>query len=249
MKRVIIFVLAALFTVSCLDDGRYETSYTAVGNFEYTGEDYTKLFTAPDSVYFATAFPMGNGSATCLAKLSGTTFLGGCAICIGKDSVINASYLPSKYKVLSLKGGNDASKTYMVYYDNPVSASMPEHTIKSLISTSGVCTLQYCYVNNTNDVVNSVLYGRGSQPAFKKGDYLKLTVTGFVSGTATKTAEIMLAEYNEKGQKVITEWTKFDLGSIGVFDALDFDISSNVSGVPAYVCVDDIVYNVHITQE
>jgi hypothetical protein len=251
MKKVLFILSLALLSVSCLKGGKFESTYTAVGDFEYTSENYSSLFLAPDSTYFPDYFYIGNAMA-CNAKKSGNTFLGGCFLAIGRDTVISSVHSvnnsSSRYKVVSGGGGAFKSRTYMIFYDNPDTASMPKYAIKSVLSSSGTCKMNVCYVNNTNEVVNDVIYGNGSVPAFKSGDWIKLKVTGYSGGTVTGSAEMYLADFTKTPAVVIEDWTKLDISALGIADAVDFSISSNVEGIPPYVCIDNFYANIHLIQ-
>jgi len=246
MKRLAFLFIISTLAVSCFKNTVSESTVNVVGGFEYTSNDYSEMF-GSDSTFFPEYFLMGSTMA-CNAKFENSIFVGGCGLSIGKDPVISSSHTGSAYKVISSDGGVGGSQTYMVYLYNPESSLMPVHALQNVLTTSGYCTMKGCYVNNTNLVANSVLFGNGSQPAFKSGDWLKLTATGYLGTTETGSAEIYLADYTKTPSVLLTDWTAFDMTALGSVDYVDFSITSNVAGVPTYACFDNICFTVHIKQ-
>jgi PKD repeat protein len=83
-------------------------------------------------------------------------------------------------------------------------------------------------------------------------DFLKLTINGLDStGHLTAKVDFYLADFrfaDNTQDYIVNKWTKVDLTSLGAVNQLTFTFQSSDNGdwgmnTPAYVCVDDIVYN------
>ncbi len=78
-------------------------------------------------------------------------------------------------------------------------------------------------------------------------DWFKLTIAGFMNGSATSNVEFYLADYrygNDSLDYIIKDWTWVDLTSLGTVDSIRFYLgSSDFAGfginTPGYFCMDN----------
>ncbi|NDW12629.1 DUF4465 domain-containing protein [Bacteroides sp. 214] len=116
------------------------------------------------------------------------------------------------------------------------------------INNPNAYTLKGAYVTNNTWAYNAMTTDKisGTTP-FTKGDWFKLTATGYTStGTETGTAEIYLANYTKDSSKPVDKWIWFDMTSLNDPVKVTFLLSSSDNGdhgmnTPAYFCMDNIV--------
>ena len=234
MKRFIYIIFASFLVASCFDGSNYYEKFTDVTTFEYTQEDYAKLF-GSDSTYFDASQGVGikwNYFAFYHKTFNGM-FLGGFQLSYMKPSG-NADkpegYALNPYRVVGPQLSS-TNKTYSVFHQSADPSEMPEHDFGFLVPSNGTCTPRHCWVNNSEAVYE----------ALKPGDEFKIVAKGFLGGKETGTVEIKLA-----ADTLVYNWTKFDLAKIGPVDAMDFEIVSSNASVPKFFCMDELVADVNI---
>ena len=107
------------------------------------------------------------------------------------------------------------------------------------------------YVNNTAYFLNGVTGGTGFNPAATADTYIDLVAEGFdATGQSVGTAKIRLQD----GLTSMTEWTKFDLSSLGAvasiklgYEASEDQFYSYGYAAPGYVAIDDIAVRIPMT--
>ena len=238
MKKIAFFVLAVLFAVSCSIDGGYNQSYEIVTTFDYY--DYKDTF-GEDSLYFDNVGKKGilwNDLVFTHQVSEDGTFQGGFILSYlnpaGTDKKIKDQVV-SNYRVTGDQF-RDFDNIYAVFQENQDPSAMSEKDIKFLMNEYGTCLVRHCWINNTETVYDAA-------KNFENGDKLVLTATGYLGGVVTGTAEINLA----LPDTTIYTWTKFNLEKLGTVDAIDFDVYSSRSDVPAMFCLDELNARVDIT--
>lgn len=78
------------------------------------------------------------------------------------------------------------------------------------------------------------------------GDYLTVTVTGYLNKAAVKSVNVDLVRNDSMKRTVITKWTEVDLSSLGFVDALKFTVETNRADFPRSLCIDNLTASVHI---
>lgn len=244
MKKVLILFVSVFSVVSCLTTGSFSQSYTADITFEFSESVYTASF--KDSVY---VLPEGEGflymqyPIMFSQRQSAGTFQGGFLMSYLKGekngALDKSSQLNDAYRVHA-EAGVSNSKTYAVFYANPISSAMPAHDIEFGYKNVGTMSPNGCYVNNTT------LVARKIKEHFVDGDKLVLKATGETVDGKKTTASIVLAEYTESKDSVMYNWTPFDLNSLGPVAYLDFEVISTNPSVPAYFCLDGLVAGVQV---
>ncbi len=104
--------------------------------------------------------------------------------------------------------------------------------------------IDHAYITNTAYFLHSVNYGDGFNEAATDETFINLVAQGFdEKGDLKGTVKLPLIQ----GTKAITEWTRFNLSSLGKILTLkfDFEVSEDQQGiygvnVPAYFAIDDI---------
>jgi len=98
------------------------------------------------------------------------------------------------------------------------------------------------WVINTAYALNVMKNGDYGTEAFGADNFLKIVATGFdAAGAKTADASFVLAE----GDRFVTEWTRWDLSSLGKVAKIAFNIEGNQNNAyglatPAYFAYDDV---------
>lgn len=245
MKKIFILIFIACAAVSCLSkSGSFSQSYTANITFEFSENAYTQSF--KDSIFVMTE---GDGFLYMQQPLffsqrySNGTVLGGFSMSYlkgEKDGALTREPKANDAFRVNAASGQNGSKTYAVFYDNPQESMMPLHDIEYAYKNSGYMMPQGCYVNNTTLVARKV------KEHFKPGDRLVLKATGTRSDGSTAETSIKLADYTEVRDSVMYNWTEFPLSSLGAVDYIDFKVESTNPEVPGYFCMDGLVAGISI---
>ena len=136
--------------------------------------------------------------------------------------------------------GNKGSATYCVAY--------PSGTSIDVTNNLDGEQLKGMYITNSSYAYTSMANGDGFAKKFGKGDWFKLTITGYdASKAVTGTVETYLADLrseNEAEHFILNEWQWVDLSPLGTVQSVQFVLSSSDVGqwgmnTPGYVCVDD----------
>lgn len=254
MKRVFyrlsVVFFAALSLVSCLPEADYSQTVDVNASFEYgeVGFDADSLFYKSEQ-----GIGIGWGALGFLHKVDTVNwnFEGGVLLSYKKGALYDPSdtvalaksdslvFAQDRYRVNTPKDTVNLN-SYLVYYQNPDSAKMPEHDVVFLVQSNGACQAKLCFVNNTSYVAYKVAQ------VFEPGDRLTLTATGYLKGTKTGDASIHLADFSAQKDSIVCTWTAFDLTKLGSFDAIDFDLISTKEEVPAYFCMDHFIASVTV---
>lgn len=110
-------------------------------------------------------------------------------------------------------------------------------------------SIRGCYITNSAWTANTILNAKESDYAhkFAKGDWMKITFTGYhADGTETK-VDYYLADYRsakEADHYCLDSWQWVDLRSLGEVTSIKFSLSGSDSGqyglnTPAYFCLDN----------
>lgn len=243
MKKFFTFIAVAFSLISCLGDGEtFSQSYPFDITFEFTDQIYTGSF-SKDSIYVlkeGEGFTYGNIPVFLGEKQSSGTFKGGFLMSYlkgEKDGALTKEANDNDtYRVYAEKGQN-GSRTYAVFYDNPDQSLMPQYDVEFGYKDVGVCTMYGCYVNNTTLVARKV------KEHFTEDDRLTLTATGYKhDGTKVETS-IVLA----KKDTIMYNWSVFDLSKLGGVDYMDFEVTSTNPAVPEYFCMDGLAGHIAIS--
>ena len=135
-------------------------------------------------------------------------------------------------------GGADNTGSYAVVYSGYYSTP----TIEVTNSVDGV-TIPGVYINNSAWAVKSMTEGDSYTKAFTTGDYLKVTFTGYNADNNANAVDYYLADYtsaDEAEHYMLKQWKWVDLSSLGNVVKLTVTLSASQSGVPAYVCLDQL---------
>ena len=244
MIRSALLGALTILAVSCFSKEDFKTEYDShlliqfEPDQEYQWGDFADQFFhgGKDTVAFYPSISMG--PVYFFAKLDDEeAFLGGSAICCGKDADVSEGREPSCFAVCDEYGGNLKSHAYLVFHDAAAS-QMPEHFIQVYIpNVESSCGAEYLYVHNVQAVVQAAKYGVNlAGGPFQGDDYLLLTITGLLGSKETGTVEVKLVD----GTKAIEEWTKVDISSMGKIDTIDFKLTSSRDDFPLYCCLDDL---------
>ena len=222
--------------------GRYETYFTVryEPDYSYEVDEFLDTFFngGKDSICvnkYLTVGPLYH----CSNVEEDGTFVAGCAMCTGVDTLVGPGRKLSRFAVFD-KGGNEESMAYAVFHDT-LATLMPEHDIVFTVpNESSSCTPSKIFVQNVQAVVQASRYGSGLiDGPFGLNDYLTLTITGSMKEKVLGSKTVKLVD----GTHVLEGWTEVDLSSFGDADALDFHLESNRPDLPLYCCLDDLIYH------
>lgn len=139
--------------------------------------------------------------------------------------------------------GVDGSENYGIAY----AATMMGYTDVTLPNHAAGAVVPGFYITNTAYVKNSLENGDSFSKKFEKGDWFKLTVTGYNGETETGTVDYYLADFrsdNEAEHYIVSEWEWMDLSSLGAVTKMRFSMNSTDVGdwgmnTPAYFAFDN----------
>ncbi|MDR0938532.1 MAG: DUF4465 domain-containing protein [Mediterranea sp.] len=109
-----------------------------------------------------------------------------------------------------------------------------------------IYTISEAWITNSTYAYTSMLKGDGNSRPFAKGDWYKVTATGYdADGTKVGETSIFLADYKTDTDRPVSDWVKFDLTPLRNATTITFVPSSSDNGewgmnTPAYFCLDDI---------
>ncbi|MBQ6087147.1 MAG: DUF4465 domain-containing protein [Bacteroidales bacterium] len=251
MKKFYLFIPVALLALvfsSCLKNKGSE--YSQQFNFSFDPSDYYSGISLLDFDSDSLFIPSTSGFQFLdIAYLPTNTstsgaLSGGWMASMCQDPIAAEGHTPKNEYVAFGKGGNEGSWAYGVYYDNPDSSQNP--SFGAYVNTYGnpEITQNSLYVNNTNSVVNYILYG---EDKFGPGDWFLLTISGYAGGSKIADIEVYLADFRGGSLSLIQNWTEVKLNSIVAADAIKFSLTSSKPGVPRYFCMDDYIGKVKIS--
>ena len=153
----------------------------------------------------------------------------------------------TKYETLDdqwnniMGGGYDGSATYGVAF----AAAFNGPCYVTLLSEKPAVVPGF-YITNSSYAFTSMLNGDGFAKKFDKGDWFKLTITGYdAEDKVTGTKDYYLADLRDEATAfIIDDWRYVDLTSLGKVAKIGFDLSSSDTGdygmnTPAYFCFDN----------
>ena len=157
-----------------------------------------------------------------------------------------ANRTETKYETLDdqwnnvVGGGHDGSATYGVGF----SAEFNGPSEVTLLTEPAV--VPGFYITNSSYAYTSMMYGDDFAKKFGKGDWFKLTITGYdAEDEVTGTKEYYLADLRDaKKAYIINDWRYVDLSCLGTVAKIAFSLSSSDTGAygmntPGYFCFDN----------
>lgn len=254
-------MISGVAAVSCLSDTYMEMNLVSYSDFEFYHP--IEQFGA-DSIYVEGMFTGGASSVSSLVFAShrsgdGGAMTGGFGLTMKKDT-LNAGegYLPftdkvNQYPMYTAYGTRTTQGENMcaVFRQSDDISLMPEHDIVFLDAEYGTCTPQFCRINNTYQMV-SYMMSDDSSYRFDKGDYLKLTVRGYLGGKETGSVEYCLADFRsadnngEDPDSLLTVWKSISLTKLGQVDNIDFELESSRRMPGLSFCLDNFAANIYV---
>jgi hypothetical protein len=166
-----------------------------------------------------------------------------------KADITTAGY-SNQYSVYDVTNGNNKFAIYYPPMGADAFAYFPagsEYNVKSI----NVC--------NTTYAALTMKYG---DPSFARKfggtsgndkDWYKMTIIGFnAAGDSVKSVDFFLSDYRPDDNSkdyIVNKWTTIDLSSLGKINKMTFRFKSTDNGAwgmntPAYVCLDDLKYEI-----
>jgi len=138
------------------------------------------------------------------------------------------------------KGGHGGSKNFCVHFGTGDPGALPSISFKDGVAR----VIESMYVVNTAYMLNVVKYGDGySFSGVKDGQYADVVAYGYdAQGAQTTKATFRLVD---GASKQVTDWTLWDLTSLGEVTKVEFAVTGNVTNdygfaLPAYFAFDDV---------
>lgn len=163
---------------------------------------------------------------------------------------VTTSGFSNQYSAYDPANGTNKFAIYYAPYAGDAFASFSTGT-EHLVNSVSICNSTYTALSMKNgDASFSKKFG-GSTGNDK--DWFKLTVIGYnVAGDSVKSVDFYLADYrfdDNSKDYIVNKWTTIDLSSLGKINKFTFRFTSTDMGVwgmntPAYVCLDNIKYEV-----
>lgn len=250
MKKIIVYTIALVSLVSCLNGPGYTSTYQVIATFDYG----TDVKFRSDSTYYAGPENIGVGwnyLVFCQNVDKSGDFLGGFRLSQlegqikpqkeeGADAPEEeATPLDMTWRVHNVPHKN----AYMVFWQ---SAEAPDPHIAFFNKQNGTCAVTACYVCNTAKVAAEV------KEKFERGDKLTLKATGYLDKKETGSAEIALADYTQNDKNgvpkdsIVSVWTTFDLTKLGTVDEVKFEMQSGDKEISKYFCLDDFLATISL---
>lgn len=241
MKHSALFMAAAVvaaMATSCLKSGESRTDYVIQGTFEaYNTDHNTQMSYFTDSLYFSKVIPIAQ--LTWLnSNYEDSSFFGGFFLSMKKDS-LNADGTVSMFSSSGTGAGARNSSVYAVYSQTP---SAPEFGWQINLAGYDVatCKIRGFYINNVSSNF------KASQDSLKAGDYLRVTVNGYLGSSKVGSSEMYLIDYRGNFPTVVGGWKEWLLDDIGNVDALQFIVETNRSDFSPSFCMDNFSADVHL---
>lgn len=157
-----------------------------------------------------------------------------------------ANHTETKYETMDdqwnniVGGGYDGSATYGVAF----AAEFNGPCYVTLLGEPAV--VPGFYITNSSYAYTSITNGDGYAKKFEKGDWFKLTITGYdADNNETGSKEYYLADLRDEATAyIINDWRYVDLSGLGKVAKIGFALSSTDGGswgmnTPAYFCFDN----------
>jgi len=242
MKKIFLglsVILTLVLASSCLknQNSSYKNEYYAVCGFDYSLDQYK------DSVlnYFRSGYLFAEGALFFYDKGDEDELAGGFGLSMKCDPVVKPGHKTRSVMAVCDTAAYRESTGFAVFRQ---SSQMPDYGITFNYASEPDCYAQIrgMFVCNTNYMANIMAYGQDGIPAFREGDYLRLTV----NSDSGASSSIDLASFKDGKLTYIHDWTSWDVSKVGAFKALQFTLTSNRSDIPLYCCLDDVTAYVHV---
>lgn len=176
---------------------------------------------------------------------------GGVAVSNYYDEIEDGSYtnqLSINYNKDGNHGHNNSANFATCFGYNDGSAFSTDSRPVISFGDGVARVIDHMYVINTTYILNAMANGSGFNPAATDNTYIDLIAEGFdTNGESTGTTKIRIQD----GTTSITEWTKFDLSSLGAIVTLklNYEVSNDQLNdygfaFPGYIAVDDIAVRI-----
>lgn len=144
-------------------------------------------------------------------------------------------------------GGHNGSANFAVHngYSDFFNSQIYDSSLQTLEFADGVeRVIDHMWVTNTCYVLNSLMYGDGFNSPASETTYIKIVAYGYnANDEETGSVEFALCENGVP----VTEWTKWDLSSLGKVTKIAFNFSASEDQIgsygmncPAYFAYDDV---------
>lgn len=159
-----------------------------------------------------------------------------------KKGALGAAGDVTPFASAGTSAGAGKSNVYTVFYDAPSSLDYHDIFFTCTDVINYTCLVGGCFINNSAAVVDFV----GDGQSLEVGDYAKVVATLYRNEQVVGTAEKFLVNSTEEKLEVLTDWDAFKFDVAVSVDAVDFEIQTNIEGLPPYFCLDDFVASLEL---
>ncbi len=240
MKNSFLFLLisAAVVLAASCEIKPSVLNYVLDGDLEYAGE--TSMTNYNDSTCNA-AYIAFDGNCYMLSDYTEYGLNRGWTLSF-KHNMLTADGELTPFCSAGASAGALKSDVYAVFYDGDSVLDYNDimFTCTNVITYS--CVAGGFMINNTGLVVDYIEGGA----ALNEGEYMKVVVTAYREKAVAGTAEKYLIDYTGAEAKVITDWEAFTFDIKDPVDAIDFEIETNIAGLPKFFCLDNFVATINV---
>lgn len=163
--------------------------------------------------------------------------------CSAKTDTITSGYA-NEFSTMAGSGASNSKQFALAYDSASVSCAADKNGNFKVVSVM-LTNSTYAYY----DMLNGSAFGK----KFATGDWFKVTITGFLQNKEIGKTEYYLADFRNNKTFLSRNWEKVDLSLLGTVDRLSFTFDSSDKfgewmNTPAYVCIDNIVFEQEITK-
>ncbi len=166
-----------------------------------------------------------------------------------KADIATSTY-DNQYSVFDVVNGTNKFAMYYPPFGADAFVSFPVGS-EYIIKSASICNSAYTALTMKNGDPSFAKKFGGISGSDK--DWFKMTAIGFNAvGDSVKSVDFYLADYRSDDNSkdyIVNKWTTVDLSPLGKINKLTFRFTSTDTGAwgmntPAYVCIDDIKYEV-----
>lgn len=177
------------------------------------------------------------------------SYFGGAIVSSGMSISTDGNGIPKQICVAldAEKAGADGSEKYGFFvYDSFIAQTKKIIPLINFTDGSEHEILSAYFMNSTQ-MDQFFKYGFYSNPGLSEGDYVTITIKGAdAQGNETGSVEILLADFRDGKEFIMSQWTETDLQALGKVNKISFEIDTHGWVIPNggswSICADNITF-------